>query len=84
MKFKLDENLPLPIAVELRARTHDVQTVGDEGLTGYADAVIWQAAQDEGRILITQDLIFQTLASFSPALTTESCSYVCSRLAGET
>lgn len=66
MKFKLDENLPLPIAVELRARTHDVQTVGDEGLTGYADAVIWQAAQDEGRILITQDLDFSDTRKFQP------------------
>jgi len=51
MKVKLDENLPLQIAVELRARTHDVQTVGEEGLTGRADADIWQAAQREGRIL---------------------------------
>jgi predicted nuclease of predicted toxin-antitoxin system len=47
----------------------NVQTVGEEGLTGRADADIWQAAQREGRILITQDLDFS--ASFSPALTTE-------------
>lgn len=41
MNFKLDENLPLQIAIELRARKHDVQTVVAEGLTGYADADIW-------------------------------------------
>jgi predicted nuclease of predicted toxin-antitoxin system len=55
MKVKLDENLPLRIAIELRARSHDVRTVGEEGLTGRADADIWQTSQHEGRILITQD-----------------------------
>ena len=66
MKVKLDENLPLQIAVELRARTHDVQTVGEEGLTGRSDADIWQAAQREGRILITQDLDFSDTRKFQP------------------
>ena len=50
MKVKLDENLPRQIAVELRARAHDVETVGEEGLTGRADDDIWQAAQREGRL----------------------------------
>jgi len=45
MKFKLDENLPLQIATAIRARMHDIETVGEEGLTGRADADIWQAAQ---------------------------------------
>ena len=58
MKVKLDENLSLRIAIELRARSHDVQTVGEDGLRGRADAEIWQASQHEGRILITQDLDF--------------------------
>lgn len=34
MKVKFDENLPQQIGVELRARAHDVDTVGEEGLTG--------------------------------------------------
>jgi len=33
MKFKLDENPPLQIAAEIRARMHDVETVGEEDLT---------------------------------------------------
>ena len=66
MKFKLDENLPLQIAIELRARTHDVQTVGEEGLTGRANADIWRAAQREGCILITQDLDFSDTRKFQP------------------
>lgn len=64
MKFKVDENLPLQIAIDLRARTHDVKTVGEEGLTGGEDADIWHAAQREGRILITQDLDFSDTRKF--------------------
>ena len=66
MKFKLDENLPLQIAIDLRARTHDVQTVGEEGLTRGVDANIWQTTQREGRIQITQDLDFSDTRKFQP------------------
>lgn len=45
MKFKLDENLPQRIAIELKYRTYDVQTVVEEGLMGHEDADEWQAAQ---------------------------------------
>jgi predicted nuclease of predicted toxin-antitoxin system len=66
MKFKLDENLPLQIAVEIRARKHDIETVAEEGLTGRSDADIWQAAQREGCILVTQDLDFSDTRKFQP------------------
>ena len=66
MKVKLDENLPLQIAVELRARLHDVQTVWEEGLSGHADLHIWEGAQREGRVLITQDLDFSDARKFVP------------------
>jgi predicted nuclease of predicted toxin-antitoxin system len=66
MKVKLDENLPRQIAVELRGRGRDVQTVGEEGLTGRADADVWQVAQREGRLLITQDLDFSDTRKFQP------------------
>jgi len=66
MKVKLDENLPRQIAVELRGRGRDVQTVVEEGLTGRADADLWQAAQREGRLLITQDLDFSDTRKFQP------------------
>ena len=48
------------------ARAHDVETVGEEGLTGRADADVWQAAQSEGRLLITQDLDFSDTRKFQP------------------
>jgi predicted nuclease of predicted toxin-antitoxin system len=66
MKFKLDENLPVQIAIDLRARNYDVQTVGEEGLTGHADTDVWQASQREGRVLITQDLDFSDARKFQP------------------
>lgn len=66
MKVKVDENLPLQIAVLLRTLEHDVLTVGEEGLTGNLDAKIWQAVQREGRLLITQDLDFSDARKFVP------------------
>lgn len=67
MKFKLDENLPLQVATELRARTHDVQTVGEEGLT---DTRKFQPGSHQGIILIRlqspsrQNLIARTTELF--------------------
>jgi len=66
MKVKLDENLPLRIAIELRARSHDVHSAVEEGLKGGADTDIWRAAQHESRILITQDLDFSDSRKFQP------------------
>ena len=40
MKFKLDENLPVELAVELRAMGHDTDTLADEGLCGEADPAV--------------------------------------------
>ena len=34
MRFKLDENLPVELAAELRAMGHDTDTVADERLCG--------------------------------------------------
>ena len=85
MKVKLDENLPLQIAVELRARLHDVQTVWEEGLSGHADQDIWEEAQREGRVLITLDLDFCAgRAKLLPGRTTGSCSCACAHRADGT
>jgi hypothetical protein len=66
MKIKLDENLPASLAVTLRERGHDVDTVPEEGLQGRADPDVWQAAQAEQRFLITQDLDFSDVRRFQP------------------
>jgi len=66
MRIKLDENLPVRSAQRLRDLGHDVDTVIDEGLGGKNDAAVWEAAQSEGRFLITQDLDFSDMRRFAP------------------
>lgn len=55
MRLKLDENLPLELAAELRAMGHDTDTVADEGLCGEADPAVVEAASIADRILLTLD-----------------------------
>ena len=55
MRFKLDENLPVELAADLRAIGHDADTVADEGLCGEADPAVVEAATIAGRILLTLD-----------------------------
>jgi predicted nuclease of predicted toxin-antitoxin system len=66
MKVKLDENLPLRLVSALKSLGHDVDTVADEGLSGMPDEDVWQAAQQENRFLITQDLDFSDTRRFKP------------------
>jgi len=66
MRIKLDENLPSRLALRLSALGHDVATVGEEGMVGKLDPVIWETAQREARFLITQDLDFSDAQRFTP------------------
>jgi predicted nuclease of predicted toxin-antitoxin system len=66
MKIKLDENLPRRLASRLAGMGHDVQTVGEEGIAGRVDPVVWEAAQRETRFLITRDMDFSNAQSFVP------------------
>jgi predicted nuclease of predicted toxin-antitoxin system len=66
MKIKLDENLPLRLAVALRELGHEVHTLFDELLAGQSDKDIWEATQKESRFLVTQDLDFSDLRKFAP------------------
>ncbi len=66
MKFKLDENLPIAIAIDLSDLGHDVDTSPSEGLAGLPDEDIWCAAQAAERFLITQDMDFSDVRKFSP------------------
>jgi hypothetical protein len=53
----LDEQLSLEIAVELRARGHDVEAVGERpDLVGGQDRDIIAVAYSEGRAVITNNL----------------------------
>lgn len=66
MKIKLDENLPFRLATSLKNLGHDVHTVRDERMEGRTDSEIWEAAQKESRLLITQDLDFSDSRRFAP------------------
>lgn len=66
MRIKLDENMPSVLASRLDALGHDVRTVWEEGIAGRIDSVIWEAAQREARLLITQDMDFSGAQRFAP------------------
>jgi predicted nuclease of predicted toxin-antitoxin system len=67
MKFKVDENLPLEIAVNLREAGHDALTVVDQGLGGYADEHVAEVCKREQRALVTLDIDFANVQAFPPA-----------------
>jgi len=64
--MKLDENIPHSLVATLESKGHDVETVPDEQREGEPDQEIWQAAQQEGRFFITQDLDFSDIRQFRP------------------
>jgi predicted nuclease of predicted toxin-antitoxin system len=54
----IDENLPIELVDELRAFGHEVDHVKTMSLAGHHDPDIWLVAQEEGRLLVTQDVGF--------------------------
>ena len=66
MKIKLDENIPVRLQPVLQQLGHDTDSVVQEGLAGCTDERVWQAAQEAGRFLITQDLDFSDIERFKP------------------
>ncbi len=54
-KLYTNENVPLPVAEELRLLGHDVMTVQESGLGGQSvpDRTVLRFAIDQGRCLIT-------------------------------
>ena len=66
MRIKLDENLPVHLAAILINLRHDVHTIAEENLSGKSDREVWEAAQQDERFLITQDLDFSDLRRFAP------------------
>jgi predicted nuclease of predicted toxin-antitoxin system len=55
VRFKLDENLPVELLVDLRAAGHDADGLRDEGLIGASDDVVLDLVRRERRILLTLD-----------------------------
>lgn len=66
MKFKIDENLPVEIAVLLRDAGYDATTVVDQGLGGSADPGIASVCRNEDRVLVTLDMDFADIRTYPP------------------
>lgn len=66
MKIKVDEDLPKAVAESLRRVIPDTPTVLDEGLSGALDPKLWDAAQGEGRFLITGGKAFANIRKYPP------------------
>lgn len=61
MRLLLDENMPKALVGQLRADGHDVVFV-KESMRGLGDGAVLAHAQEEGRLLLTQDKDFGELA----------------------
>jgi len=55
MKIFVDENIPLMTVRALREMGHDVLDIRGTPDQGKLDDALWEAAQQEGRLLITTD-----------------------------
>jgi predicted nuclease of predicted toxin-antitoxin system len=66
VKFKLDENLPASSAAILAGAGHDVDTVGQEGLSGAPDPEVVAAAAAAGRVLISLDVGLGDIRAYPP------------------
>jgi predicted nuclease of predicted toxin-antitoxin system len=74
VKWLIDEMLPPAAAEELNRRGHDARHVHDLGLTGQPDAVVFDTAVSQGRVVVIEnfadytDLLDQRLRSNGPCV----------------
>jgi predicted nuclease of predicted toxin-antitoxin system len=66
VKFKVDENLPVELAEELRVVGYDAVTVADQQLTGTADFDLAEVCRNESRVMVTLDLDFADIRTYPP------------------
>ena len=66
MRFKLEETLPVSSAAILASAGHDVDTVGQEGLSGAPDPDVVAAATAAGRVLISLDVGLADIRAYPP------------------
>jgi predicted nuclease of predicted toxin-antitoxin system len=70
MKFKIDENLPVEFADELRAIGHGAITVLEQRMGGAADEDLFSVCIDEDRVLMTMDIDFADIRVYPPSIST--------------
>ena len=66
MNFKTDENLPAEFEPVLRNSGFEADTVGEEGLSGSKDSVVFERCHAEDRVLLTLDLDFANVRAYPP------------------
>lgn len=66
MKIKLDENLPVELRDDLRARGHEADTIPDEGFMGAPDSEVMERVRAERRVLFTLDKGIGDLRRYPP------------------
>ena len=66
MRVKADEDLPQAIVLRLCEAGYDAEGVYSQGMSGWSDARLWQAVQDEARFLITADKGFGDIRTHTP------------------
>ena len=70
VRVKIDEHLPLDVAAAFSRAGHRAATVREQGLSGSADAAVWEHVQSEGRWLVTADKEFGDVRRFRPSRST--------------
>lgn len=63
MKFIVDNQLPLLLAIHLRQWGHDCKPVPDVGLDEVDDAAVWASAIREDRVVVSKDEDFVYLST---------------------
>ena len=66
MLFKVDENLHDDVADLLRRHGHDAATVYTQRMQGAADGTVASVCRQELRAIVTQDLDFSNILTYSP------------------
>ncbi|MFN2509446.1 MAG: DUF5615 family PIN-like protein [Chthoniobacterales bacterium] len=67
MKFKIDENLPIELADEIRAFGHEAETVFAQALAGAPDERVIATTAAEDGVLVTMDKGIADVRRYPPA-----------------
>ncbi len=66
-QFKIDENLPVEVALLFKEAGYDAMTAAEQSLEGCVDPLIAQVCRDEQRAIVTLDLDFADIRTYPPA-----------------
>ena len=72
MNFKIDENLPIELALLFRECGHECDTVFDEQVEGRPDSIVLANALADDRIIVTLDFYFADIR-FNPPAKSPGC-----------